>query len=137
MSEISDLIKAQRGSGVVMTPHGEFSQQFVNSVAAALDLAKAEQERDERGRFASGGGGSDSGGDSRSAAGWKRDEEDPVSVPTPPVGAKVRTAGGGMQGTVKEVRGNIVSVAHQVTLGGKSYNRLDDFHASKLWPAKG
>jgi hypothetical protein len=66
MSEISDLIKAQRGQGVVMTPQGEFHEKLVAAVAfvAACGvpdlLAKSgeEQPRDDDGRFASGGGGS-------------------------------------------------------------------------------
>lgn len=88
----------------------------------------------KNGQFTSGAGGGATAHATKEKAGWKRDSDDPVAVHVPPPGAKVRNQMIEGHGVVKGVAGNVVTVAHTKTVGGKAYPQLDDFHASKLHP---
>lgn len=72
----------------------------------------------------------------RSASGWPKNEH---GNPSPPVGAKVTNPNAGMAGpgTVRSVTGNVATVAYQVKgPDGKMYNRMEEFHVTKLFPAE-
>lgn len=68
-----------------------------------------------------------------------KDESSETKGGTPKIGDKVKVNVDGqiLEGTVKAVRGNLVSVAYVATLGGKKYNKQDDFHIAKVFNASG
>lgn len=76
-----------------------------------------------------------SGAELASPSPWPKNEH---GNPAPPVGAKVTNPNAGMAapGTVRSVTGNVATVAFQVKgPDGKMYNRQQEFHVTKLFPA--
>ena len=57
----------------------------------------------------------------------------------PAIGDKVKihVNGQSLPGTVKAVRGNLISVAYVVIFGGEKFNRQDDFHVGKVFNTSG
>ena len=57
----------------------------------------------------------------------------------PAIGDKVKihVNGQNLPGTVKAVRGNLISVAYAVISGGEKFNRQDDFHVGKVFNTSG